>query len=146
MKLFKWNISDIKPKFPNIVEKFLGKKITDKVSNDQEVSVIPSVNIADEEKAFEVSVALPGLSKKDVKIEVQNNCLVISSEKQYKKEEKNKNWMRREYGYASFQRMFQMPESADQDKIQAEMKNGVLSIKVAKKAGFIENKKQIAVE
>ncbi|MCD6111728.1 MAG: Hsp20/alpha crystallin family protein [Bacteroidales bacterium] len=146
MKLFKWNISDIKPKFPNIVEKFLGKKITDKVSNDQEVSVIPSVNIADEEKAFEVSVALPGLSKKDVKIEVQNNCLVISSEKQYKKEEKNKNWMRREYGYASFQRMFQMPESADQDKIQAEMKNGVLSIKVAKKAGYIENKKQIAVE
>lgn len=146
MKLFKWNISDIKPKFPNIVEKFLGKKITDKVSNDQEVSVIPSVNIADEEKAFEVSVALPGLSKKDVKIEVQNNCLVISSEKQYKKEEKNKNWMRREYGYASFQRMFQMPESADQDKIQAEMKNGVLSIKVAKKVGYIENKKQIAVE
>lgn len=52
MKLFKWNISDIKPKFPNIVEKFLGKKITDEAANNEEVSVIPSVNIADVDKAF----------------------------------------------------------------------------------------------
>lgn len=146
MKLFKWNISDIKPKFPNIVEKFFGMKITDDTVHNEEVATIPSVNIADEDKAFEVSVALPGLDKKDVKIEIQNDCLIISSEKKYEKEEKNKNWMRREYGYASFQRMFQLPESADQDKVQAEMKNGVLSIKVAKKKDYIENKKQIAIQ
>jgi HSP20 family protein len=146
MKLFKWNISDIKPKFPNIVEKFFGKKITDDTVHNEEVATVPSVNIADENKAFEVSVALPGLDKKDVKIEIQNDCLIISSEKKYEKEEKNKNWMRREYGYASFQRMFQLPESADQDKVQAEMKNGVLSIRVAKKKDYIENKKQIAIQ
>lgn len=146
MKLFKWNITDIKPKFPNMVEKFLGKKFTDEAFNDQEISVVPSVNIANEDKAFEVNVALPGLDKKDIKIEVQNDCLIISSEKQYENEVKNKNWMRREYGYASFQRMFQLPESADQNKIHAEMKNGVLSIKVAKKTGCVENKKQIAIE
>lgn len=146
MKLFKWNISDIKPKFPNIVENFLGKTITDDTVHNEEVATVPSVNIADENKAFEVSVALPGLDKKDVKIEIQNDCLIISSEKKYEKEDKNKNWMRREYGYASFQRMFQLPESADQDKVQAEMKNGVLSIKVAKKKDYIENKKQIAIQ
>jgi len=146
MKLFKWDIADIKPKFPNVVEKFLGRKITDESSNDQEVSIVPSVNIADADKAFEVSVALPGLEKKEVKIEIQNNCLVVSSEKQYEKEDKNKNWMRKEYGYASFQRMFQLPEGADQDKVQAEMKNGILSIKVAKKVDFTENKKQIVIE
>lgn len=146
MKLFKWNISELKPKFPNVVEKFFGKKINDGTSHNEEVATVPSVNIADENKAFEVSVALPGLDKKDVRIKIQNDCLVISSEKKYEKEEKNKNWMRREYGYASFQRMFQLPESADQDKIQAEMKNGVLSIKVAKKKDYIENKKQIAIQ
>lgn len=146
MKLFKWNISDVKPKFPYIIEKFLGKKITDEAENDEEVSVIPSVNIANADKAFEVCVALPGLEKKDVKIEIQNDCLLVSSEKQYEKEEKNKSWMRREYGYASFQRMFQLPESADQNKIHAEMKNGVLTIIVAKKAGYIENKKRIVIE
>jgi HSP20 family protein len=146
MKLFKWNISDIKPKFPNVVEKFFGKKITDDVSHNEEVATIPSVNIAEENKAFEVSVALPGLDKKDVKVEIRNDCLIVSSEKKYEKEEKDKNWMRREYGYASFQRMFHLPESADQDKVQAEMKNGVLSIKLAKKKDYIENKKQIAIQ
>jgi HSP20 family protein len=145
MKLFKWNISDLKPKFPNIVEKFLGKRITDEVAKDQDVSVVPSVNIADADKAFEVSVALPGLDKQDVKIEIQSDCLIISSEKQYEKEEKNKNWMRREYGYASFQRMFQLPQDADQDRVQAEMKNGILLIKVAKRSIAGENKKQIAI-
>lgn len=146
MKLFKWNISDVKPKFPNIKEKFFGKKINDESAYDQEVATVPSVNIADENKAFDVSIALPGMDKKDVKIEIQNDCLIISSEKKYEKEEKNKNWMRREYGYASFQRIFQLPESADQDKVQAEMKNGVLTIKVAKKKDYIENKKQIAIQ
>jgi HSP20 family protein len=146
MKLFKWNISDLKPKFPNVVEKFFGKKITDGLSDNEQVSVIPSVNIADADKAFEVNVALPGFEKKDVKLEIQNDCLIVSSEKQYENEEKNKNWMRREFGYASFQRVFQLPESADQNKVQAEMKKGILSVKVAKKAGYLENKKQIAVK
>lgn len=54
--------------------------------------------------------------------------------------------MRREYGYAAFKWKFQLPESADHDKIQAGMKNGVLSIKVPKKAGYIEHKKQITIE
>lgn len=146
MKLFKWNIADLKPKFPHVVEKFFGKKITDGLSDNEQVSIIPSVNIADADKAFEVNVALPGFEKKDVKLEIQDDCLIVSSEKQYENEEKNKNWMRREFGYASFQRVFQLPESADQNKIQAEMKKGILSVKVAKKPGYIENKRQIAVK
>lgn len=145
MKLFKWN-TNLKPKFPATIEKFLGKKITDKASEGEEVSTIPSVNISNANKAFEISVALPGLDKNDVKLEIKDNCLIISSEKQYEKEDKNKEWIRREYGYASFQRMFQIPEDADHEQVQAEMKNGILSVKIAKKAGFIENKKLIAIE
>jgi len=144
MKLFKWN-TDVKPKFPTMIEKFLGKKITNEASDGEEISTVPSVNISDENKAFEVNMELPGLDKKDVKLEIKDNCLVISSEKQYEKQDKSKEWMRKEYGYASFQRMFQLPESADYDKVQAEMKNGILSVIIAKKDGFVENKKQIAI-
>jgi HSP20 family protein len=144
MRLFKWNISDVKPKFPNIVERFFGKKITDDARHNEEIATVPSVNIADEAQAFEVEVALPGINKKDVNIEVYNNNLIISSEKKYEKKEKDRNWMRREYGYASFQRIFELPENADQDMVQAKMKNGILSIKVAKKKGA-DVKKQIAV-
>jgi HSP20 family protein len=145
MKLFKWE-TNIRPKFPNIIEKFFGKKITDGASIGESVSIVPSVNISDANKAFEVNVALPGLDKRDVNVTIQNNCLVISSEKQYESEDKDKNWIRREYGYASFQRMFELPEGADHDKVQAEMKNGVLSVKIAKKPGFESKVKQIAIE
>lgn len=107
---------------------------------------MPSVNISDQEKAFEVNIALPGLDKKDVKLEICDNCLQISSEKQYDKEDKNKNWIRREYGYASFQRIFQIPEIADQERVQAEMKNGILTVKIAKKSGIEQNKKKIAIQ
>lgn len=129
-----------------MIEKFFGKKITNKAADGQEVSTVPSVNISDENKAFEVNMALPGLDKNDVKLEIKDNCLVISSEKQYEKEDQNRDWMRREYGYASFQRMFQLPESADNEKVLAEMKNGILSVKIAKKEGYMENKKQIAIK
>lgn len=144
MKLFKWE-TNIKPKFPNIIEKFFGKKITDQSESGVDVATVPSVNISNASKAFEINVAVPGLDKKDVKIEVRDNCLVISSEKQYEKEDKNKNWIRKEYGYAAFQRMFQLPEGADPDKINAEMKNGVLSLKIAKLPGYESKVKQIAV-
>ncbi|MFY9153711.1 MAG: Hsp20/alpha crystallin family protein [Prolixibacteraceae bacterium] len=145
MKLFNWN-TGLKPKFPAVVEKFLGKRTSSGTSDRDEVSIVPSINISDANKAFEVNVALPGLSKKDVKIEIQNDCLVISSEKKYENEDNQKDWIRREFGYASFQRMFQLPENADQEKVQAEMRNGVLSIKIAKKDGYTESKRLIAVE
>jgi HSP20 family protein len=145
MKLFKWE-TNIKPKFPNVIEKFFGKKITEGASVNTDVSTVPSVNISNAGKAFEIDVALPGLDKKDVKIEIQNNCLVISSEKQYEKEDKNKNWIRKEYGYAAFQRMFQLPEGADAENIKAEMKNGILAVKIEKQPGYEQKIKQIAVK
>lgn len=144
MKLFKWN-TDGNPRFPAIVEKFFGNKITNEATSGEEVSTVPSVNISDENKAFEVNMALPGLDKKDVKIEIRDKCLVISSEKQYEKEDKLKDWMRKEYGYASFQRMFMLPDTADPQKVLAEMKNGILSVKIAKKEGAVENVKHIAI-
>lgn len=54
--------------------------------------------------------------------------------------------MRREYGYASFQRMFELPESADHEKIQADLENGILSIKIAKKPGYESKIKQISIQ
>jgi len=146
MKLFKWNIKDAKPKFPNIIEKFFGNKINDHAAANEEVSTLPSVNISDANKAFEVNVAVPGLDKKDVKIEIVDDCLVVSSEKQYDHEERNKNWVRREYGYASFQRMFQLPEDADGNKVFAKMKNGILQIKIAKKDDYIDYRRQIEIQ
>lgn len=145
MDLVKWT-KNIKPKFPKVVENFFGKIMGQGSAEYEEVATLPSVNISDENKAFEVAVAVPGLDKKDIKVEVQDGYLKISSEKQYEKEEKDKNWMRREFGYASFQRVFQLPQGADPEQVQAKMENGVLNIRLGKKAGYEKLTRAIEVK
>ena len=145
MNLFKWT-KNIKPKFPNIIENFFGEKINDEVKANEAVATVPSVNIEDKNKLFEVSLALPGVDKKEVNIEVVGDKLVISSQKQFEKEESEGNWMRKEFGYASFQRIFQLPENSNPDEIDASMKNGILKIIVGKHQEGTPTKKKIELK
>lgn len=98
-----------------------------------ELVSIPSTNISDEETAFELSIALPGLDKKDVTIKVQDNFLIVSSEKTQNKEINEKLWVRQEFVRSSFYRAVDLPLDADIDRISAKMKNGLLQVKIAKK-------------
>lgn len=145
MDLLKWT-KNLKPKFPAIMERFWGKIMGKDIKESEEVGLMPSVNISEEQKAYEVSVAVPGLNKEDIKVELGDGYLRIYSEKQYENEEREKNWLRREFGYACFQRIFQIPESADPDKVEASLKNGILNIKIAKKKGYENSVKKIAVK
>jgi HSP20 family protein len=145
MDLFKW-IKNLKPKFPNLLEKFWGKKIDDHATGDEVISTVPQINIKDTGKQYEVTVAAPGFDKKDIKLEVKDNCLIISSEKQYETEENEGLWMRKEYGYASFQRMFELPEDTDGNNIDASLKDGILKIRLAKRKGKEVTKKFIDVK
>ena len=77
MDLFKWT-KNLKPKFPNLIERFWGKKVDEHVSSTEDIASVPSVNISDRNKAFEVSVALPGLDRNDVKYGIKfKKCLTI---------------------------------------------------------------------
>jgi HSP20 family protein len=87
------------------------------------------------ENEFKVEVAAPGMEKKDFNINLDNNVLTISSEKEETKEEKDKkgNYTKREFSYSSFQRSFTMPDSVNVDKIAAAYKDGVLNITLPKR-------------
>lgn len=98
-------------------------------------SSLPSVNIEETPTAFEIYLAAPGLKKDDFRIELKDNILTISSEKQESSEEKREegNYRRREFSYAAFTRSFSLPESANENKIEATYKDGILHLEVAKK-------------
>ncbi|MFW6202901.1 MAG: Hsp20/alpha crystallin family protein [Marinilabilia sp.] len=145
MKFLKKKIGD-KIRVPGFIEKFFGKKLSDQVAQNEEIGAVPSVNIADRDKSYNISVALPGLDKKDVNLEVDGNYLTISSEKSYENKDEDKNWLRQEYHYASFFRRFELPEDADPNKIEAKMKNGVLNIEVGRKSGKKGKEKTIKVD
>jgi HSP20 family protein len=101
-------------------------------------STTPAVNIIEEEKEFRIDVAAPGLSKKDFKIDLNDDVLTISSEKQDEKDEQTDRYMRREFSYASFSRSFTLPETIEQNKIKAEHGEGILRIHLPKKEEVVK--------
>lgn len=94
---------------------------------------MPSVNVLEQEDAFKIEFAAPGLTKDDFKINLDNNILTVQSEKEQNEEESKDNYTRKEFNYSSFKRTFTLPDSANSDKVSAEYKNGILTINVAKK-------------
>jgi HSP20 family protein len=97
-------------------------------------TTIPSVNIKETVNEFEVDMAAPGMNKEDFKIELNNNMLTISSERQMENEtSKGKNVTRREFSYQSFSRSFTLPAIVETDQITAKYENGLLRVNIPKK-------------
>ncbi|RMG91013.1 MAG: Hsp20/alpha crystallin family protein [Zetaproteobacteria bacterium] len=92
----------------------------------------PSVDIRETDDALIVEAELPGIEKKDVKIEVRDGVLSISGERRYEKDVKEENVHRIERAYGRFARSFVLPTNVDADKIKARMKNGVLEVRLPK--------------
>jgi HSP20 family protein len=97
------------------------------------VATVPSVNIKERKKDYLIELAVPGLNKEDIDIDIENNVMTISSQKKEEKEENDGTYTKREFYYNEFKRVFTLPETADAEKIDAEYKNGVLKIKIDKK-------------
>ena len=95
----------------------------------------PAVNVIENEKDYTLELAAPGMTKDDFSVRLENdNELVISlQKKEEKKEEQAKNYLRREFSYASYQRTFLIPDEVDIDAIAASMTDGVLSVTLPKK-------------
>lgn len=94
---------------------------------------LPKVNIKESADAFDVEMAVPGFKKSDFKINVDNFTLSISAEIEENKEDTDEGYTRREFGYSSFKRTFTLPETVNEDKINANYNEGVLKIHIPKK-------------
>lgn len=94
---------------------------------------IPPVNIKENEKDFELELAVPGRKKEDFNIEIDENVLTISSESKTEENVMDENYTRREFGYSSFKRAFTLPETIDEAKIKATYVDGLLKFTLPKK-------------
>ncbi len=94
---------------------------------------MPAVNIRETDKTYEVELAAPGYGKKDFKIEIDNGLLTVSAEKREEKQENEENYTRREFGYSSFSRSFNLPTNTNEEDIGARYEDGILKLSVAKK-------------
>jgi HSP20 family protein len=106
----------------------------------------PSWDLGATDKAYTINVEIPGVDEKNIKLEIACGALTIQGEKKQAKEEKDKNYYRVEQSYGSFQRVLSLPGDVDQDGITANLKNGVLTIMMPRKARPKPGSRQIAVQ
>ena len=118
---------------PDFNDEFFGNDLLPRFFDSTPRMNMPAVNISEDTESFKIDLAAPGLEKNDFKIEIKNNVLTISSEKETKNEEKSEKFMRKEFNYCSFKRSFALPQTADTEKIAATHNNGILSVQIHKK-------------
>ena len=114
--------------------------------HEAEWEAAPAVDIAESEKAYEITAELPGMDDKNIEVKVANGSLTIKGEKQEEKEEKKKDYYLHERHFGSFERSFEMPEGVDADKIEASFKKGVLTVTLPKKPEAQKPAKKIEVK
>jgi HSP20 family protein len=95
-------------------------------------SSMPAVNIKEDEKRYSLELAVPGIDKKNLKIDMNEDVLTISSESKNETEENRDGYKRKEFSYSSFCRSFYIPENVNRDKIEANYKDGILTVGLPK--------------
>jgi HSP20 family protein len=128
---------DLFPAIPGLIEDFFNRELLELGARNFSITntTIPRVNIVESNDDFVVEMAAPGMSKKDFRIELDNEILTISSEKETSNELKEGNhFARQEFSYQSFQRSFHLPKSVvEESKIKAKYEDGVLRVMIPKK-------------
>ncbi len=106
------------------------------LTNDEEIMTVPewspAVDIIEDDKEYLIKVELPEIRKEDVKVTVESGALTISGERKAEKEEKNRKFHRIERYYGRFVRSFSVPDDAEDSKVHAEFKDGILKVHLAK--------------
>ena len=131
MGLIRFNDRNSYPTFSSMLDDFFSQSFAD-MNLPSTKHRAPAVNVKETDKAYGLEVALPGVKKDQVNLALDHNVLTISSEVKSEKEDKQDGYSRREFGYHSFSRSFTLPETVDQEKIDAKFEDGVLHVSLPK--------------
>jgi HSP20 family protein len=104
----------------------------DSVSDNSAIKFLPKVDIAEDEKKYEIHLAVPGINKENIKIDLEDGKLTISGERKFEKTEDGKKYHTVETQYGAFKRSFYLPDKASNEGIDAEYNNGILTVHIPK--------------
>ncbi|MBI4821601.1 MAG: Hsp20/alpha crystallin family protein [Deltaproteobacteria bacterium] len=134
MNLTRWNPSQELDEMQKLMSRFFGRwpeyERTPGDENMTRSDWMPAVDVASTPEEYCVTAELPGMKKEDIKVRVKDGVLSITGERHQEKEEKGKRFHRVERYYGSFLRSFTLPEDINEQKLVAEFKDGLLSVRV----------------
>ncbi|MEX0681154.1 MAG: Hsp20/alpha crystallin family protein [Balneolales bacterium] len=126
--------------FSNLLDEFFN----DVVASDSGRLFIPSIDLTEDESHYHVHMALPGIRKEDINIDLQDRRLTVSGERKEQNENKNTKYHLMETRYGNFERTISLPNNINQDKIDARFEDGVLKLDIEKREKQVN--KQIKVK
>ena len=112
-------------------------------------STAPAVNVKEDEKAYTLEMAAPGLKKEYCKVSVNedgNLCVAIENKMEHKEEDKKQHYLRREFSYSNFEQSYTLPDDVKKDEISAKVENGILTVTMPKETKEEQKKATRAIE
>ncbi|MDD4209870.1 MAG: Hsp20/alpha crystallin family protein [Bacteroidales bacterium] len=140
--------SNYVPAYVNYFDEIFGGNFFNDFFNDEIKSTLPTANVVENENSFQVELAVPGYTKENFSVELNQNVLTVKGELKNEVDEKkpSKQFTRREHYYASFERNFTLPETVKMENIEASYENGLLCITIPKKDKKTEVTKLIEIK
>jgi HSP20 family protein len=109
-------------------------------------ALTPHMDVTETDKEIVVEAELPGIDEKDVSLALQDGVLTIRGEKKHEVDEEKENYRMMERRYGSFQRSVQLPDTVDEDKVEATFNNGVLKVSLPKRPEAIGKQRNIPIK
>jgi HSP20 family protein len=106
----------------------------------------PPVDIYEDEQSVIIKAEVPDVDQKDIEVKIENNTLTLRGERKHSSDIRKENYYRVERFFGQFQRSFSLPQSIDQDKVQASCDKGILTITLPKKAEIKPKQISVAVK
>ena len=116
--------------FPTMFEEFLNNDIMPRAN-----TTAPAVNVKEDEKAYTMEVAAPGIKKEFCRVNINddgNLNIAIENKMEHKEEEKKHHYIRREFSYSNYEQSYTLPEDVDKENISAKVEHGILTVVLPK--------------
>lgn len=107
---------------------------------------MPAIDVTETDKAYKLTVEVPGMAASDIQVDVDDKMIVISGEKREDRDEQEKDYSYSERSYGAFERRLELPPGSDPQNVKAKMRNGVLQLTLGKNKKAVANKRRIEVE
>jgi HSP20 family protein len=127
-----------RPYVPAYWDDFFNDKFFNQLKSTGSGESRPAVNISEDDRGYTIEVAAPGISRDAFNLNIENDLLTVSTEQKESKDEQKQNFLRREFNYQTFKRSFELPETIDQDQINATHDAGILILNLPKKEEEIQ--------
>jgi len=130
--------------FPTMFDEFLNSDFTPSTCT----TTAPAVNVKEDEKAYTMEVAAPGIKKEYCRVSLNedgNLSIAIENKMEHKEENKKEHYLRREFSYTNYQQNYSLPEDVVKDKISARVENGILTVTLPKQEKEAKVSKSIQI-